>query len=88
MNPDLGDPLAFYEEFVIQFNESYKNAAKAQKKVAKEAATSSARALTELTNKRKCHELEQATRNKQSKTSKLTTPSLKMQANQALLDIT
>jgi hypothetical protein len=22
MNPNLGDPLAFYEEFVIQFNES------------------------------------------------------------------
>jgi hypothetical protein len=88
MNSDLGDPLAFYEEFVIQFNESYKNAAKVQKKVEKEAAASSAQALTVLTNNRKCHKLEQATHNKQSKTSQLTTPSLKMQANQALLDIT
>jgi hypothetical protein len=88
MNPVLGDPLAFYEEFVIQYDESYKNAAKAKKKVAKEAATSSARALTELTNKRKCHELKQATCNKQSKTSKLTTPGLKLEANQALLAIT
>jgi hypothetical protein len=38
MNPNLGDPLAFYEEFVIQFDESCKNAAKEQKKVAKDAA--------------------------------------------------
>jgi hypothetical protein len=48
-----------YEEFVIQYDESYKNAAKAQKKVAKEAATSSARALMEVTNKwKKCYEFE------------------------------
>jgi hypothetical protein len=88
MNPNLGDPLAFYQEFIIPFDESYKNAAKVQKKVAKEAATSTARALMELTNKWKCHKLEHATWNKQSKTSELTTPSLKIQANQALLDIT
>jgi hypothetical protein len=31
MNPVSGEPLAFYEEFVIQYDESYKNAAKAQK---------------------------------------------------------
>jgi hypothetical protein len=72
----------------MKYDESYKKTARAQKKVVKEAATLSARALTELTNKRKCHELEQATRNKQSKTSELTTPSLKLQANQVLLDIT
>jgi hypothetical protein len=88
MNPVLGNPLTFYEEFVMKYDESYKNAAKAQKKVAKEAATASSRALTEITNKRKCHKLEQATCNKQSKTSELTTQSIKMQANQGLLDIT
>jgi hypothetical protein len=87
-NPVLGDPLAFYEEFVMKYDESYKNAAKAQKKLSRKAASSSARALTELTNKRKCHELEQATRNKQSKASELTTPSLKLvQANQSVLDV-
>jgi HPt (histidine-containing phosphotransfer) domain-containing protein len=83
MNPVLGDPLTFYEEFVIKYDESYKNSAKAQKKVAKEAATSSARALTEPANKRKCHKLEQATRNKQSKTSALTTPSIKLQVRKS-----
>jgi hypothetical protein len=88
MNPVLGNLLTFYEEFVMKYDESYKNAAKVQKKVAKEVATVSSRALTEITNKRKHHELEQATHNKQSKTSELTTQSIKMQANQGLLDIT
>ncbi len=41
----------------MKYNESYQNAARAQNKVVKEAATLSARSLTELTNKRKCHEL-------------------------------
>jgi Transposase len=88
MNPILGCPLAFYEEFVMKYDEGYKKAAKAQKKAEKEAETLAARALVELTNKRKCHELEQATRNKQTKASKLTTPSMKVAGNQAPLDIT
>ena len=88
MNPLLGNPLTFYEEFVMKKDESYKKAARAQKKAEKEAATLAARALLELTNKRKCHELEQATRNKQSKVSELTTPSMKLQGNQARVDIT
>ena len=71
MNPVLGCPLTFYEEFVMKYDESYKNAAKAQKKAEKEAETLAARALVELTNKRKCHELEQATRNKQTNKQKL-----------------
>jgi hypothetical protein len=87
MNPALGNPLTFYEEFVMKYDESYKNAAKAQKKAEKEARTLAARALMELTNKRKCHELEQSTRNKQSKTSELTTSSQKQQETQ-VLDIT
>ena len=65
MHPLLGNPLTFYEEFVMKYDESYKKAARDQKKVVKEAATLSARALTEITNKQKCHKLEQA--NKQSK---------------------
>jgi hypothetical protein len=87
MNPALGNPLTFYEEFVMKYDESYKNVAKAQKKAEKEARTLASRALMELTNKRKCHELEQSTRNKQSKSSELTTPSLKHQEKQ-VLDIT
>jgi hypothetical protein len=57
MNPLLGNPLTFYEEFVMKYNESYQNAARAQSKVVKEAATLFVRTLMELTNKRKCHEL-------------------------------
>jgi hypothetical protein len=51
MNPILGCPLAFYEEFVMKYDEGYKKAAKAQKKAEKEAETLAARALVELTNK-------------------------------------
>jgi hypothetical protein len=51
MNPGLDDPLAsFYEEFVIKDDESYKNATKLQKKAEKEL-TTTAQALTELSNK-------------------------------------
>jgi hypothetical protein len=31
-NPLLGNPLTFYEEFVMKYDDSYKKAAKAQKK--------------------------------------------------------
>jgi hypothetical protein len=72
MNPVLGDPLTFYGEFVIKYDESYLNAA-----------TSSAGVLIELTNKRKCHKLKQATTcNKQSKTPELMTPNMKVQCKQ------
>ena len=85
MNPLLGNPLTFYEEFVMKYDDSYKKAAKAQKKAKKEAEALAARALLELTNKRKCHELEQLTRNKQSKASEITTPSMKVKGNQQAL---
>ena len=88
LHPLLGNPLTFYEEFVMKYDESYKKAAKAQKKAEKEAEALAARALLELTNKRKCHELEQATRNKQSAASELTTPSTKLKRYEALHDIT
>ena len=39
MNPLLGNPLTFYEEFVMKYDDSYKKAAKAQKKAEKEAET-------------------------------------------------
>jgi hypothetical protein len=84
MNPLLGNPLTFYEEFVMKYDDSFKKAAKAQKKAEKEAEALAARALLELTNKRKCNELEQLTRNKQSKASELTTPSMKVKENQAI----
>ena len=82
MNPLLGNPLTLYEEFVMKYDDSYKKAAKAKKKAEKEAEVLAARALLELTNKRKCHKLEQLTRNKQSKASELTTPSIKVKGNQ------
>jgi hypothetical protein len=85
MNPLLGNPLTFYEEFVMKYDDSYKKAAKAQKKAEKEADVLAARALLELTNKRKCHKLEQLTRNKQSKASELTTPSMNVKENQCVL---
>ena len=71
MNPLLGNPLKFYEESVVKYDESYKKAAKAHKKAAKD--------LMELTNKQKCHELDQLTsRNKQSKASESMTPIMKV----------
>jgi hypothetical protein len=85
MNPILGCPLAFYEEFVMKYDEGYKNAAKAQKKAEKEAETLAARVLVELTNKQKGN-MKQT--NKETKASKFTTPSMKLAGNQAPLDIT
>jgi hypothetical protein len=35
MKPVLDDPLAFYEEFAITYDDSYKNTAKMQKKISK-----------------------------------------------------
>ena len=57
---------------------------KLRKKAEKEAEALATRALLELTNKRKCHELEQSTRNKQSKSFELTTSSVKVKENQAI----
>jgi hypothetical protein len=51
LHPLLGNPLTFYEEFVMKYDKSYKKAAKAQKKAEKEAEALTARALLELTNK-------------------------------------
>ena len=85
----MGNRLTFYEEFVMKYNESYQNAARAQNKVVKEAATLSARSLTELTNKRKCHELN-SSRPHATNSQKLGThyPEPELQAKQVLLNIT
>ena len=57
----------------MKYDESYKKAARAQKKLEKEATTLAAQALMELTNKWKRHKLEQATHDKQSRSSELST---------------
>ena len=44
--------------------------------------------MTELANKRKCHELEQVTRNQQSQASELTTASTKLKQNSLHNDVT
>ena len=77
LNPFLGDPLAFYIEFVLKYDESTERARVAEKKASKKAAKAKADALKEFKNKRKCIELEQETRNKQMKISALTTASRK-----------
>jgi len=61
---------------------------KAQKKAEREAEMLAARAMTELANKRKCHELEQVTRNQQSQASELTTASTKLKQNSLHNDVT
>jgi hypothetical protein len=74
MNQMLGDPLAFYEEFVLEDEEKKDAVARAaQKKTARDASRAKARADAEFSNKRKCIEFEQEERDKQSKTSELTT---------------
>jgi hypothetical protein len=88
LHPHLGNPLTFYEEFVIKYDEGYKKAKKAQKKAEREAEMLAARAMTELANKRKCHELEQVTRNQQSQASELTTASMKLKQNSLHNDVT
>jgi hypothetical protein len=78
MNPMLGDPLAYYEEFVLEDEEKKDAVARAaQKKVARDASKAQARANAEFSNKRKCIEVEQEARDKQSKTSELTTAAAK-----------
>ena len=75
MNPLLGDPLVFYQEFVLKYDESVAPAQAAEKKAAKAAEKAAERAAVEFSNKRKCVELEQSTCNKQTKISELTTAS-------------
>lgn len=81
MNPLLGDPLAFYEEFVLEYDECAASAKKAEEKAAKAAAKAAATAAAEFSNKRKCAELEEETRKKQATTSELTTARVTKKAN-------
>lgn len=73
LHPLLGDPLAFYEEFVLSDDESIAAAEMAQKKAAKKADKAAERAAAEFSNKRKCIELEREVRDKETKSSALTT---------------
>ena len=77
MNPHFGSPITFYEcnylEVENEVDRSVETAHKAERKVLKQAAEVSARVSSEFSNKRKCIELEKQVRNKQTKTSCLTT---------------
>jgi hypothetical protein len=72
MNPLLGCPLAFYQEIALPYDDVSKTAEAARKRFAKEASDAATRATSEFSNKRKCMELEQTMREKQTKSSELT----------------
>ena len=46
LNPLLGNPLTFYEEFVINYDKSYRKAARAHKMTKREAEMLAVRAMT------------------------------------------
>jgi len=73
MNEIMGDPMAFYEEFIEGIDSNHKAAVDAAMKAEKAAEQVRKHAEKEFTNKRKCVELERESLNKQSKASSTTT---------------
>ena len=88
MNPMMGNPLAFYEAFIEGEEESHKTATAAAVKAAKAAEEAAQAAATEFANKRKCTELEQEERAKQSAASNLTTANVTPHSLNMKADIT
>lgn len=73
MNEMMGDPMAYYEEFIEGIDNNHKAAVDAAMKAEKAAEQARKHAEKEFTNKRKCVELERETLSKQSKASSTTT---------------
>ena len=69
MLPQFGNPLTFFTEIVMPYDDTIQMATVAQKSVEKEAKEVNSRAQNEFTNKRKCIELEREVRAKQTRTS-------------------